>query len=147
MLTSSPKLTDIHRAWHLIDLDGQTLGRQSTKIAKLLMGKDKTYYTANLDCGDYVVIINAQKVHLTGNKGIGKIYRHHTGFPGGFKEYDLNQMMAKDPRTVVSISVKGMLPKNKLRDLRMKRLKVFIDGKHPYAHHFNSPKTTSSQTE
>jgi large subunit ribosomal protein L13 len=139
--TSATKLSAINRAWHLIDLDGQTLGRASTKIAGLLMGKGKTYYVPNLDCGDYVVCINASKIHVTGNKLKGKIYRHHTGFPDGFREYDLKHLLDQDPRQVIQLSVSGMLPKNKLRDPRLKRLKVYVDSKHPYAHQFSKSLT------
>jgi large subunit ribosomal protein L13 len=130
--TTVTKASDIKRSWHLIDLDNQTLGRVSTVIAKLLMGKDKPYFTPSLDCGDYVVVINAEKVEVTGNKRDDKIYRHHTGFPGGFREYTFKQVQETDPRRIIIHSVKGMLPKNKLRDLRLKRLKVFAGETHPY---------------
>jgi large subunit ribosomal protein L13 len=140
--TTTTKQSDIKRQWHLVDLKGVTLGRVSTKIAALLIGKGKTYYTPNLDCGDYVVAVNAKAVAFTGTKLTGKIYRHHTGHPGGFREYDLAHLMNQDPCQVIVGSVKGMLPKNKLRDLRLKHLKVFAGEKHPYAHRFNQAKSS-----
>jgi large subunit ribosomal protein L13 len=132
MTTSVTKTKDIKRSWHLIDLKGQTLGRVSTQIAKLLIGKNKPYYTPNLDCGDYVVAINAKQVKVTGKKETDKLYQHHTGYPGGFREYTYSQVMDKDPRQIIINSVKGMLPKNKLRSPRLKRLKVFVDANHTY---------------
>ena len=132
MTTSVTKTTDIKRDWHLIDLKGQTLGRVSTQIATLLMGKNKPYFTPNLDCGDYVVVINASKVKVTGRKKSDKLYRHHTGYPGGFREFTFDQVQTKDPKKIITHSVKGMLPKNKLRDKRMKRLKVFVNDSHNY---------------
>jgi large subunit ribosomal protein L13 len=140
MKTTITKQKNISREWHLIDLSDQTLGRSSTEIAKYLMGKDKTYFSPNLDCGDYVVVVNASKVKITGNKQKDKIYRHHTGFPGGFREYTFEQVFANDPTEIISHSVKGMLPKNKLRSERMKRLKVFVDEKHPYENKISSAK-------
>ena len=133
MKTSVTKAKDIQRSWHLIDLKGQTLGRISTDIAQLLMGKNKTNFSPNLDCGDYVVVTNAAQVVVTGNKSADKLYRHHTGYPGGFREYTYAQVQAKDPNKIIANSVKGMLPKNKLRAPRMKRLKVFVNDKHPYS--------------
>lgn len=138
MKTSLTKASDIKRSWVLVDLADQTLGRASTDIAIQLMGKNKTYFTPNLDCGDYVVVINAAKVHVTGNKTEDKIYRHHSGYPGGFKEYTFDQVQKKDATRIIESSVKGMLPKNKLRSARMKRLKIFVDDKHPYETKFNS---------
>lgn len=131
------KTATIKRSWHLINLSHQTLGRQATHIASLLMGKHKPDFTPHLDGGDYVVVINAAAVHLTGNKSTGKLYRHHTGHPGGFREYSLKQMMHSNPRQVVALAVKGMLPKNKLRAPRLKRLKIFTHDQHPYQARFN----------
>ena len=132
MKTVVTKSKDIVRDWYLIDLKNQTLGRLSTQIASLLMGKDKVYFSSHLDCGDYVVVINADQVRVTGNKKKDKLYRHHSGYPGGFREYTFEQVQAKDPREIVTRSVSGMLPKNKLRAERLKRLKVFVDEVHPY---------------
>jgi large subunit ribosomal protein L13 len=139
MKTPMQTKESVIRVWHLIDLNQQTLGRTATKIAKLLMGKDKPTFTPHIDGGDYVVALNAAKVKVTGNKTTGKIYRHHTGYPGGFREFRYEEVMAKDPRKIILEAVKGMLPKNKLRDIRMKRLKVFVDDQHPYAAHMKQP--------
>jgi large subunit ribosomal protein L13 len=136
MNTTVTKADTIERNWRLIDAKGQILGRMSTEIATLLMGKDKAYYTPALDCGDYIVVINAQAVEVTGAKKTDKIYRHHTGHPGGFREQTFAQVQAKDPKVIISQSVKGMLPKNKLRDPRLKRLKIFSGSEHPYADKF-----------
>lgn len=122
----------IDRRWHLVDLDGQTLGRACVKIASLLMGKSKVDYSPNRDAGDYVVAINAQKIRVTGNKKTDKVYYHHTGYAGHLKELTLDQLLTKDARQVIEIGVKGMLPKNKLRDRRLTRLKIFVDGQHLY---------------
>jgi large subunit ribosomal protein L13 len=143
-MTNAPKVNTIKRTWHLIDLKGQTLGRISTKMASLLMGKGKTYFSANLDCGDYIVAINAAKIKVTGHKVTDKIYRHHTGFPDGFKEYDFNHLLAVDARQIIMKSVGGMLPKNKLRDPRLKRLKVFVNNDHPYQHKFELKESNAS---
>ena len=140
MKTHVTKSKDVERNWHLVDLKGQTLGRVSTGIAKLLMGKDKVYFTPNIDCGDYVVVVNAEAVKVTGGKEDKKLYRHHTGYPGGFREYTYAEVQAKDPKRIIEHSVKGMLPKNKLRSLRMKRLKVFVDAVHPYENKINDKK-------
>ncbi len=132
MATYATKAKDIKREWHLIDVQGQVLGRLSTQIAVLLIGKNKPYYTGHLDCGDWVVVINAQGVQVTGKKRKQKIYYRHSGYPGGLKAFTFEQMMAKDPRKVIFHAVSGMLPKNKLRKKRLKRLRVFVGEKHPY---------------
>ncbi len=134
--TYSTKEKVIVREWKLVDFNNKVLGRGATDVASSLIGKHKPYYTPHLDCGDYVVVINAGAVDITGNKRKKKIYYRHSGFPGGFRQLTFNQMMEKDPRKVIEIAVKGMLPKNKLRDRRMSRLKVFVDGKHPYEEKF-----------
>lgn len=134
--TSVTKPADIIRTWHLFDAKNKILGRLSTEIAGLLIGKNKPFYAANVDCGDYIVVINAKDVQVTGTKASSKLYRHHTGHPGGFREFTYKQVAAKDPREIIIHSVKGMLPKNRLRDQRIARLKVFADGKHPYAQMF-----------
>ena len=132
MKTSVLKEKFISRAWHLIDLDGIVLGRAATKIASLLMGKHKAFNSSNLDHGDYVVVINAEKVKVTGKKMSDKMYYSHSGFPGGFKSQNLSQLMAKDPRKVIEKAVKGMLPKNKLQQPRLRRMKVYVGQDHPY---------------
>lgn len=131
--TTMPTAKEIKRAWHLVDLEGQTLGRAATRIATLLIGKHKTTYVPHLDCGDYVVVINAAKVVVTGAKQTDKLYRHHSMHPGGFREIPFEKLMDKDPRKVIMHALSGMLPKNKLRAERLKRLKVYAQGTHPYA--------------
>ena len=133
MNTQTLKPTDITRKWHLVDLSGQTLGRVSTKIATLLTGKGKVITGDHLDNGDYVVVINSDKVAVTGKKMTDKIYYSHSGFPGGLKEISLGDLMAKDSRKVVEKAVKGMLPKDKHQQDRLRRMKLFAGDKHPYA--------------
>ena len=132
MKTKTTKKSEIKRSWHLIDVSDEILGRITTQIARLLIGKDKVYFTSHLDCGDYVVVINAAQVRVTGKKADQKIYYRHSGYPGGFKETSFKQQMAKDPTKIILQAVKSMLPKNKLRDPRLARLKIFADDKHPY---------------
>ena len=133
MKTSVLKGNQVNRNWHLIDLSNQTLSRICTQIASILMGKDKTTFSYHRDDGDYVVAINAADIRVTGSKLKDKIYRRHTHWPGGLKELTLDEMLKKDPRLVIKSGVYGMLPKNKLRDRRMTRLKIFTDSNHPYA--------------
>lgn len=133
MKTYTPKANDISREWHVIDAKDKVLGRLSSEIAQLLIGKNKPYFTAHLDCGDYVVITNASGVQVTGDKLVQKKYYRHSGFPGGLKQDSLARKLDKDATKVIELAVKGMLPKNKLRDQRMKRLKVFVNDQHPYA--------------
>ncbi|OGY16374.1 MAG: 50S ribosomal protein L13 [Candidatus Chisholmbacteria bacterium RIFCSPHIGHO2_01_FULL_49_18] len=136
-LTYSPKAKEIKRTWHLVDYTDQLLGRTATKIASFLIGKGKPYFTPHLDCGDYVVVVNAEKVKVSGKKSTQKIYYRHSGYPGGFKQIPYARQMEKDPRKVIELAVKGMLPKNKLRAVRLRRLKVFVGDKHPYQEKMN----------
>ena len=136
MKTTVLKGNQVQRSWHLIDLSGQTLGRVCTQIAQILMGKDKPTFSYHRDDGDYVVAINATDIKVTGKKLKDKLYRHHTHWSGGLKELTLAELMQKDPREVIVHGVYGMLPKNKLRDVRMTRLKVFIGADHKYADKF-----------
>lgn len=129
--TTTPK--DIKRSWHHLDANDQILGRLASQAAQLLIGKHKPYFTANLDCGDYVIITNADKVRVTGGKESKKIYYRHSGFPGGLKQETLKDLQEKDSTKVIRLAVRGMLPKNKLRSSRIKRLKIFTDSNHPYA--------------
>ena len=142
MKTTTLKPTDLKRNWHLIDLDGQILGRVSTEIAKLLMGKGKSLTGAHLDNGDYVVAINSDKIKVTGKKLSDKIYYSHSGFPGGLKDITLQELLTKDSRKVIEKSVKGMLPKNKHQQDRQRRLKIFADDKHPYSQELGLNKKT-----
>ena len=132
MKTTVLKGNKVDRSWHLIDLSNQTLGRICTQIASFLMGKDKTTFSYHRDDGDYVVAVNAENIKVTGKKLKEKLYYHHTHWSGGLKELTLAEMLKKDPRKVISHGVYGMLPKNKLRDIRMTRLKVFVGADHPY---------------
>lgn len=138
--SKSLKKSEIEREWHLIDAKDQVLGRMSTKMAKLLMGKDKVYYVPHLDCGDFVVLINAEKVKVTGKKKTQKLYQRHSGYPGGFKEITFEKQMAKDPEKIIVHAVGGMLPKNKLRTPRLKRLKVFVGEGHRFVDKFEKQK-------
>jgi len=130
------KTTDINRTWHLFDAKKEVLGRLSTKIALILMGKNKSYYTPYLDTGDYVVVTNAQKVALSGKKEKQKKYYHHSQFPGGLKVKTAQQVREQKPEEVIRHSVRGMLPKTKLGKLMLKKLYVFKDDKHPYSDKF-----------
>lgn len=131
--TYSQKPDEVSRRWILIDASEAPLGRVSTEIAKYLIGKYKPSYTPHIDGGDYVVVINAEKVVVTGNKETGKIYYRHSGFPGGIKDATLKEVREKFPERIIQDAVKGMLPKNKLSPERMKRLKVFVGGEHAHA--------------
>jgi len=133
MKTTTIKPQDIKRNWHLIDLEGQILGRAAVKIATLLTGKGKVLSGSHLDDGDYVVVINAEKIKVTGKKLTDKMYYSHSGFPGGFKELTLSQVMEKDPRKVIEKAVKGMLPKDKHQQPRLRRMKTYVGTTHPYA--------------
>ena len=131
-VTNTTKASDVKRVWHLIDVKGETLGRVGSKIAQLLMGKAKPYFVRNLDCGDYVVVINAKDVNVTGKKEEQKKYYRHSGYPGGFRVKTLKEARAEKPEMVVTHAVKGMLPQNKLRDSMLKRLFVFAGEEHTY---------------
>jgi len=144
--TKVTKAKEIKRAWYLFDAKDFILGRLAVQIAGLLMGKSKPYLVNYLDCGDYVVVTNAEKIQLTGRKLQNKLYRRHSGYPGGFKEITLKQQMAKDPTQVIRQAVAGMLPKNKLRDQRLSRLKIFAGSKHPYEDKFK-PKTKENDRD
>ena len=130
--TTVTKGNIIKRNWHLVDLENQTLGRVCVKIANLLMGKNKVDFSPNRDAGDYVVVINADKVHVTGNKATEKKYYHYTGYAGNLKTFSFKELLARDPQELISRGVAGMMPKNKLRDRRLTRLKVFVGSTHTY---------------
>ncbi|MBU1130254.1 50S ribosomal protein L13 [Patescibacteria group bacterium] len=130
--TTIKPIKEIKRYWHFIDLKGQTLGRISTEIAKLLTGKDKVQFSYNHDWGDYVVAVNSDKIHVTGKKLKDKIYYRHSGYAGNLKELSLKILMKKDSRKVIYASIYGMIAKNKLRKARMRRLKIFKTADHPY---------------
>ena len=126
------KAGDIERKWHSVDADGQILGRMATQIAGLLMGKHKPLFCRNLDVGDFVVVVNAAKVKVTGRKMQQKMYYRHSGYPGGLKETSLEKMMEKHPTRVIEYAVKGMLPRNKLNASMLRRLRVYADDVHPH---------------
>ncbi len=128
--TYSAKPSEVTRRWILIDAAEAPLGRISTLIATYLTGKNKPTYTPHIDCGDYVVVINAANLVATGNKMEDKKYYRHSGFPGGIKEISLKDKLAKDPVSVIEAAVKGMLPKNKLAPARLARLRIFADENH-----------------
>ncbi len=130
--TYSQKPSEVNRRWILIDASSAPLGRVSTEIAKYLIGKYKPTYTPHIDAGDYVVVINAEKVVVTGNKELGKIYYRHSGFPGGITDATLGEVRAKFPERIIQEAVKGMIPRNKLAAERLKRLKVFVGEDHAH---------------
>jgi len=132
MKSYTAKPADIERAWHLIDATDQTLGRLSSRVARLLMGKHKPIFTPHMDTGDYVVIINAEKVRVTGRKALQKVYHRHSGYPGGLKTITLGKMMQEFPTRAIEYSVNGMLPHTRLGAGMKKRLRVFDGGEHPH---------------
>jgi large subunit ribosomal protein L13 len=132
MKTYQPKEKEIKRDWHLVDADGRILGRMSSEIVRLLMGKHKAQYSAHMDMGDYVVVLNCEKVALTGRKKEQKVYRSHSGYPGGLKEVSFKKMSAEFPERVIEHAVAGMLPNNRLKAARLKRLKIVKGDKNPY---------------
>ncbi|HVX57828.1 MAG TPA: 50S ribosomal protein L13 [Candidatus Saccharimonadales bacterium] len=141
MKTYSAKPSDVARKWYVIDASEAPLGRVAAQVAGLLMGKGKPQFTKHIDCGDFVVVINAQDTVATGNKATKKVYHHHTGFPGGIKAATLAETQAKDPTFAITHAVRGMLPVNKLRDERLKRLKVYAGAEHQ--HQAQKPETIS----
>ena len=132
MKTYSTKVSDIEREWHVIDASGKVLGRLATQVAGLLMGKHKPIFSRNLDTGDFVIVINADKVRVTGNKARQKVYYRHSGYPGGLKSITLEKMMQTNPTRVIEHAVKGMLPKNRLGAAIIKKLKVYAGDTHPH---------------
>jgi len=132
MKTYSTKASDIERQWHVIDASGKVLGRMATQAASLLMGKHKPIFSRNLDTGDFVVVINADKVRVTGNKAEQKLYYRHSGYPGGLKSISLERMMQTNPTRVIEQAVKGMLPHNRLGASMMKKLRVYAGEEHPH---------------
>jgi large subunit ribosomal protein L13 len=136
-MTKPTKAKDIVRNWHLVDVGGQVLGRAATDIAHKLMGKSKPYFTRHLDCGDYVVVINAAHIVTTGKKETQKLYTRYSGYPGGLKAKALWQVRREKPTEVVRHAVWGMLPKNKLRDRLITRLYIYRDADHPHKTKFD----------
>ena len=144
MKTYSPKASEIKRQWHTIDASGKILGRLATQTAGFLMGKHKPTFSRHLDSGDFVVITNAEKIQVTGNKTKQKLYYRHSGYPGGLKSINLEKLLETHPTRVIEYAVKGMLPKNRLRAGMMKRLRVYAGEANP---HLAQTKTSAKGAE
>tara|TARA_B100001093_G_C26545613_1_gene892214 strand:- start:184 stop:612 length:429 start_codon:yes stop_codon:yes gene_type:complete len=132
MKTKSFNISEVDQKWHLIDAENKTLGRLSSRVSSILMGKNKSQYTPNNDLGDFVVIINAEKIKLTGNKESQKKYYKHSGYPGGLKTTSLKELRKDNPEQIIFKAIKGMLPKNKLADKMISKLKVYKGSVHPH---------------
>lgn len=138
MKTFSPKASDVNRAWWVVDADGQVLGRLATRVAAILRGKHKPVFAPHMDMGDYVVVVNAGKVRLTGNKAADKMYVRHSGYPGGFRAKPYGELLADRPELAIEKAVKGMLPHNRLGRQMLRKLKVYAGADHP--HNSQDPK-------
>ena len=132
MKTYSAKPREIEQSWYLVDADTRTLGRLATQIADVLRGKGKPQYTPHVDTGDFVIVVNAEKVHVTGKKLEQKIYYRHSGYPGGLRERTLAEQLARRPEEVLRKAVKGMLPKNRLAAAQLRKLKIYAGPTHPH---------------
>ncbi|MDA2927339.1 50S ribosomal protein L13 [Acidobacteria bacterium AH-259-G07] len=132
MKTYLPKVDEIERKWYVVDAEGQVLGRLASRIASILMGKRKPWYTDFLETGDFIIVVNADKVKLTGKKWEKKNYYSHSGYPGGLKQITAKELRDKHPERLVKLAVKGMLPKNKLGRRTLKKLKVYAGSEHPH---------------
>jgi large subunit ribosomal protein L13 len=132
MRTYSVKGDEVQKDWFLVDATGQTLGRLATRIAGILTGKHKPIYTPHIDVGDHVIVVNAEKVVLTGRKLEDKLYGRHSQYPGGLKQISAKDLLKKHPERLIEYAVKGMLPNNKLRDYRMTKLRVYAGTEHPH---------------
>ena len=126
------KRENVDRNWYVVDAENKVLGRLASELAKILRGKHKPDFTPHVDTGDYVIVINAEKVNLTGNKLKGKVYYSHSGYPGGIKSITAENLKAKKPEALIRLAVKGMLPKNRLGRKLFKKLKVYAGGEHPH---------------
>ena len=132
MSTYFPKEGEIARKWFVVDASGQTLGRLATRVARILSGKDSPRYTPFIDTGDHVIVINAEKIKLTGLKAEKKVYRHYTGFPGGLREEEFTKRLARKPELILEEAIRGMLPKSKMGRAMAKKLVVYKGDKHPH---------------
>ncbi len=132
MKTFTIKQEDITRQWYVVDAEGKTLGRLATRIAAILRGKHKPIYSPHADVGDYVIVINAGKIHATGRKMLQKMYHRHSGYPGGLKSINLRDLLQRHPTRAIEFAVKGMLPKNRLGRQMFKKLKVYARNDHPH---------------
>jgi len=133
MKTVSARKESVTREWYLVDATDKTLGRLSTEIANRLRGKHKPEYTPHVDTGDYIVVVNAEKIRVTGKKGSEKVYHHHTGYPGGIKSISFSKLIDKAPERIIEKAVKGMMPKNKLSRSMMMKLKIYAGSEHPHS--------------
>jgi len=133
MKTYSARSQDIRRHWHLVDADGKTLGRLATEVARRLRGKHKPEYTPHVDTGDYVVIVNAEKIRVTGSKMSDKMYHHHTGYIGNLKSISLEKLLQRKPEKVLQQAIKGMMPKGPLGRAMLGKLKIYAGAEHPHA--------------
>jgi len=147
MKTLYTKASEVQRQWHVLDASGQTLGKLSTQVAKLLMGKTKPVYVPNLDTGDYVIVINAAKIRVTGKKLKEKVYYRHSQYPGGLKAITLEELLKTSPTRVVEHSVKGMLPHTRLGSAMFRKLKVYAGDNHPHEAQLAGQNKKTSQGE
>lgn len=136
MKTYQPKQKEVKRSWHLIDAKGEILGRFASKVAQLLTGKGKASYSTHMDMGDFVVVLNSEKIEVTGKKASQKVYRSHSGYPGGLKEVSFSKMSETHPERILLHAVSGMLPNNRLKAMRLARLKLVVGDKNPYEEKF-----------
>ncbi len=143
MKTSSTRISDVKREWHVVDAAGKTLGRLSTEVACLLLGKNKPMFSPSLDAGDFVIVVNAAKVRTTGKKTTLKRYYHHSGYPGGMKSSSLGERLEKHPSFVIEHAVRGMLPHTSLGRAMFKKLKVYDGPEHPHAAQLSAKQTTA----
>ena len=137
MKTYSVKKADIDRKWYVVDAEGLVLGRMASELSKILRGKNKPTYSPHMDVGDHVIVVNADKIRITGNKAQKKLYRHHSGYPGGLRETPYEDLMKKKPEFVIEKAVKGMMPNNRLGRAMMGKLHVYAGPDHP--HHAQKP--------
>src|SRR5947209_751282 len=133
MKTFVAKPSDRQRDWYVVDASGKTLGRLATQIADVLRGKRKASYTPHIDTGDFVIVVNAEKVHVSGNKRIDKRYYRHSGYPGGLRSRSFEEMLARRPEQIIRLAVKGMMPRNRLARKQITKLKVYAGAEHPHA--------------
>jgi large subunit ribosomal protein L13 len=132
MMTYLEKPADVKETWHLVNAEGRTLGRLAARVASILRGKHRSTFTPNVDMGDHVVIVNAEKIQLTGSKMKSKLYRHHSGYPGGLKTTSAEHLFRKDPTQLLTKAIEGMLPKNPLGNGMAKKLRVYVGPNHPH---------------
>ena len=145
MKTYSVKASEITREWHLIDAEDKILGKVATEVAKLLMGKHKPTFSRHIDVGDNVVVINAAKIKVTGDKGQQKLYYRHTGYPGGLRSENLDNVLKKHPERVIEHAVRGMIPHNRLGDQIIKKLRVYAGPEHPHQSQINAAPAAAGQ--